>query len=89
LQNWAGSESALSGALERLVDLAGAPESEVLAAFGLRSADRAAKRRALLTDLRNLSTLAVQQDSYPGLLWADTLTARGLPPRGGECRDRR
>jgi hypothetical protein len=72
LQNWIGSESALAPTLECLVALVGGNEREVLAMFGLPSTDRALTRRALLTDLRNLSTLAIQQDSYPGLLWADT-----------------
>jgi hypothetical protein len=78
LQNWTGSESALAPTLDRLVTLARAPEREVLAAFGLHSDDRAANRRALLTDLRNLATLALQQDSYPGLMWSDAIY--GGPP---------
>src|SRR5204862_3427742 len=81
LQNWAGSESASAPTLERLVGLVGGPESEGLAMFGLRGADRALNRRALLTDLRNLSTLALQQDSYPGLLWADTVYGGPAMPR--------
>jgi hypothetical protein len=82
LQNWNGSESALAPTLDRLVALVGGPESEVLARFGLPAADRALSRRALLTDLRNLSTLAIQQDSYPGLLWADTVYGGpAVPPR--------
>jgi hypothetical protein len=36
--------------------------------------DREAARRALLFDLRNLGTLGLQQDSFPGLLWADAIT---------------
>jgi hypothetical protein len=81
VQNWAGSENARAPALERLVALAGAPEPAVLAAFGLRGGDRAANRRALLTDLRNVSTLAMQQDSYPGLMWADAVYGGApLPP---------
>jgi hypothetical protein len=82
LQNWTGSENARAPTLERLVELVGGPESEVLATFGLPGTDRALSRRALLTDLRNLSTLALQQDSYPGLLWADTLYGGpAVPPR--------
>jgi hypothetical protein len=81
LQNWAGSESALAPTLERLVGLVGGRQSEVLAMFGLPGTDRALSRRALLTDLRNLSTLAIQQDSYPGLLWADTLYGGPAVPR--------
>jgi hypothetical protein len=82
LQNWIGSESALAPTLERLVALVGGPESDVLAAFGLPAGDRARSRRALLTDLRNLSTLALQQDSYPGLLWSDTIYGGpAVPPR--------
>jgi hypothetical protein len=81
LQNWAGSENARAPALERLVTLAEAPEPAVLAAFGLGGGDRAASRRALLTDLRNVSTLAMQQDSYPGLMWADAVYGGApLPP---------
>jgi hypothetical protein len=73
LQNWIGSEESEAPSLERLVELAGAPEAAVLSAFGLRDADRAANRRALLTDLRNVTTLALQQDSYPGLIWANAV----------------
>ena len=35
--------------------------------------DRGAVRRALLFDLRNLGTLGLQQDSFPGLLWSDAI----------------
>ena len=35
--------------------------------------DREVIRRALLFDLRNLGTLGLQQDSFPGLLWADAI----------------
>ncbi len=48
-------------------------EARVLTRFGLPAGDRAAARRALLLDLRNLGTLGLQQDSFPGLLWADAL----------------
>jgi len=40
--------------------------------------DRGIARRTLLLDLRNLGTLGLQQDSFPGLLWADAL--RGIAP---------
>ena len=73
LQNWTGSEDSTAPALERLVQLAHAPEAETLQAFGLQLHDRAASRRALLTDLRDLATLSLQQDSYPGLLWSDAV----------------
>jgi hypothetical protein len=73
LQNWEGSENANAPTLERLISLMARPERDVLDAFGFRNLDRGLNRRELLTDLRNLSTLALQQDSYPGLLWADTL----------------
>jgi hypothetical protein len=86
LQNWSGSENAAAPFLERLVALAGRPTPEVVGAFGLGAAavtatagpdpDRALSRRALLLDLRNLGTLGLQQDSFPGLLWADALRAR-------------
>jgi hypothetical protein len=83
LENWSGSENAAAPFLERLAALAGRPEADVVAAFGLAppGADRAIARRALLLDLRNLGTLGLQQDSFPGLLWADALGGRaGLPP---------
>ena len=73
LQNWEGSEDSDAPTLERLIILGKAPEREVLRAFGLGSADRDANRRALLTDLRDVSTLSLQQDSYPGLMWSDAV----------------
>lgn len=73
LQNWVGSEDSTMPALERLLSLARAPAEQVLADFGLPATDRIAARRALLTDLRNLGTLSLQQDSYPGLLWSDAV----------------
>jgi hypothetical protein len=73
LQNWSGSENSDGPWLERLVELARQPEPAVIAAFALPAGDRAATRRALLLDLRNLGTLGLQQDSFPGLLWADAL----------------
>jgi len=81
LENWSGSEDADAPWLSRLVRLARRADSDVIEAFGLTSTDRALSRRALLLDLRNLGTLGLQQDSFPGLLWADAITGRvGLPP---------
>jgi hypothetical protein len=83
LENWSGSESADAPWLARLVALVGRPEADVLEAFGLAATDPALSRRALLLDLRNLGTLGLQQDSFPGLLWADALAGRAgasLPP---------
>ncbi len=65
LENWSGSETSGAPWLDRQLALA-----EPTASF----ADREAGRRALLFDLRNLGTLGLQQDSFPGLLWADALT---------------
>jgi len=76
LQNWEGSEDSEAPALERLIVLGKAPEADVLRQFGLASADRDANRRALLTDLRDVSTLSLQQDSYPGLMWSDAVYGR-------------
>ena len=73
LENWSGSEDAAAPWLERLIALAGRPDGEVRAAFGLPDGDRGAARRALLFDLRNLGTLGLQQDSFPGLLWSDAI----------------
>jgi hypothetical protein len=66
LENWSGSEASDAPWLERLTALDGDPP-ETLAH------DREAVRRALLFDLRNLGTLGLQQDSFPGLLWADAI----------------
>jgi hypothetical protein len=66
LENWSGSEAADAPWLERLLALGG---SAPLAT----KADRGAVRRALLFDLRNLGTLGLQQDSFPGLLWSDAI----------------
>ena len=76
LENWSGSEDAAAPWLERLVALAGRPEAETRAAFALPAGDRAAARRALLFDLRNLGTLGLQDDSFPGLLWSDAIYGR-------------
>jgi len=73
LENWSGSEDATGPWLERLLALAGRPAPEALAVFGLPVDDRGAARRALLFDLRNLGTLGLQHDSFPGLLWADAI----------------
>lgn len=83
LQNWSGSEVASVRWLRRLVALGGQPPADTLAALGLPAADlddarsAAATRRALLLDLRNLGTLGLQQDSFPGLLWADAIYGNG------------
>ncbi len=66
LENWSGSENADAPWLERLIALGGARRRP-------RRSDRAAARRALLLDLRNLGTLGLQQDSFPGLLWSDAI----------------
>ncbi|HEX2660684.1 MAG TPA: hypothetical protein VHU40_20525, partial [Polyangia bacterium] len=81
LQNWSGSEVASARWLTRLITLAGTGADAVLARLDLprvvladaRAPSAAATRRALLLDLRNLGTLGLQQDSYPGLLWADAI----------------
>ena len=66
LENWSGSEDS------------GAPWVERAATPG---GDREQRRRALLFDLRNLGTLGLQQDSFPGLLWADAIYGNAeLPP---------
>ena len=80
LENWSGSENADAPWLPRLVALARRPEAEVIEALGLGAPDPALARRALLLDLRNLGTLGLQQDSFPGLLWADALAGRAAPP---------
>ncbi|HLK89990.1 MAG TPA: hypothetical protein VKZ18_08850 [Polyangia bacterium] len=64
LENWSGSETSGAPWLDRQLGL-----GEQKATFP----DREAGRRALLFDLRNLGTLGLQQDSFPGLLWADAL----------------
>jgi hypothetical protein len=76
LQNWSGSESSTDPWLERLVAQVGEPLAAVRAAFGLPDGDPALARRALLLDLRNLGTLGLQQDSFPGLLWSEALRER-------------
>ncbi|MES1205838.1 MAG: hypothetical protein ABUS79_07865 [Pseudomonadota bacterium] len=79
LQNWSGSEVASARWLRRLIELGAAPPHETLRLLGLPGGDpddaraSAAARRALLLDLRNLGTLGLQQDSFPGLLWADAI----------------
>ncbi len=73
LENWSGSENADAPWLARLVALAGRSEADVRQAFGLGASDPALARRALMLDLRNLGTLGLQQDSFPGLLWADAI----------------
>jgi len=83
LQNWSGSEVASERWVTRLMEAPRAaegpqavPESargDLLRAFRLPTDDPSATRRALLLDLRNLGTLGLQQDSWPGLLFADAL----------------
>ena len=73
LENWSGSEDAAAPWLERLIALAGRPARDVFEAFGIDSSDRGDVRRALLFDLRNLGTLGLQHDSFPGLLWSDAI----------------
>lgn len=78
LQNWSGSEVASARWVQRLTTLAG-PGSDIFQRLGLPvpvgddPREGAATRRALLLDLRNLGTLGLQQDSFPGLLWADAI----------------
>ena len=71
LENWSGSEAADAPWLERLLALGGAAPRPTSTATG--TTDRGAIRRALLFDLRNLGTLGLQQDSFPGLLWSDAI----------------
>jgi len=79
LQNWSGSEIASARWVQRLVTLAGASSPSLFEKLGLPALEGddprawAAPRRALLLDLRNLGTLGLQQDSFPGLLWADAI----------------
>jgi hypothetical protein len=85
LENWSGSEASDAPWLEHAVALTGQPEPAARAALGLPAGDREAARRALLFDLRNLGTLGLQQDSFPGLLWADAITGHAaLSPRAVE-----
>ncbi|HMF40807.1 MAG TPA: hypothetical protein VKQ32_08930 [Polyangia bacterium] len=76
LQNWSGSEDAEAPWLERLITLAARPEWQLGPTFGIVMGDRAVARRVLLFDLRNLGTLGLQQDSFPGLLWSDAIYGR-------------
>jgi hypothetical protein len=76
LENWSGSEDADAPWLERLIRGFGGDDAATRAAFGLPSGDRVVARRALLLDLRNLGTLGLQDDSFPGLLWADAIYGR-------------
>ncbi len=79
LENWSGSEDADAPWLERLLALARQSETATVAALDLGTSiplDREAVRRNLLFDLRNLGTLGLQQDSFPGLLWADAIYGR-------------
>jgi hypothetical protein len=88
LENWSGSEDADAPWLANLVARRAGDERQVVETLDLVlgiprdvgedpwSLDRGLSRRALLFDLRNLGTLGLQQDSFPGLLWADALTGR-------------
>jgi hypothetical protein len=80
VQNWSGSESSGAPWLEALAALVGQPLAAARAAFGLPEDDLALARRALLLDLRNLGTLGLQQDSFPALLFADSLRGVAHPP---------
>jgi len=79
LQNWSGSEVASARWVRRLMALAGPASPSLFTHLGLPAPEGddprawAVTRRALLLDLRNLGTLGLQQDSFPGLLWADTV----------------
>ncbi|HVV15710.1 MAG TPA: hypothetical protein VHH90_00800 [Polyangia bacterium] len=85
LENWSGSEAADAPWLVRAVGASGQPATALVSALGLPGGDREAARRALLFDLRNLGTLGLQQDSFPGLLWADAITGHaGLSARALE-----
>ncbi len=85
LENWSGSEAADAPWLVRAVGRGGQPPSGLASALGLPVDDRETARRALLFDLRNLGTLGLQQDSFPGLLWADAITGHaGLSSRALE-----
>jgi hypothetical protein len=75
LENWSGSEASDAPWLERLAALGGEPPATA-------DRDRQAVRRALLFDLRNLGTLGLQQDSFPGLLWADAIYGHASLSRG-------
>jgi hypothetical protein len=88
LENWSGSEEADAPWLDRLLAVVG--RADALAPTGLGLAppggpsepDPATLRRNLLFDLRNLGTLGLQQDSFPGLLWADAVYGHASLPRG-------
>ncbi len=86
LENWSGSEAADAPWLMRA--RRAARPARVRAdrrRSGCRAAIAEAARRALLFDLRNLGTLGLQQDSFPGLLWADAITGHaGLSTRALE-----
>jgi hypothetical protein len=71
LENWSGSEAADAPWLERLRALGGPAPTTTTTDMG--TIDRGSVRRALLFDLRNLGTLGLQQDSFPGLLWSDAI----------------
>ena len=86
LENWSGSEDAAAPWLERLFALTGRTALEVTDIFGLPYGDRGVARRDLLFDLRNLGTLGLQHDSFPGLLWSDAIYGHAvLSPRAMEA----
>ncbi|HEY7376615.1 MAG TPA: hypothetical protein VIF57_30935 [Polyangia bacterium] len=75
LENWSGSEDAAAPWFDRPSAQEALRKTTVQAAVGEEryQQDRASARRALLFDLRNLGTLGLQQDSFPGLLWSDAI----------------
>jgi hypothetical protein len=75
LENWSGSEDAAAPWFDRPAAQEALRTTRVQAAVGAEryQHDRAVARRALLFDLRNLGTLGLQQDSFPGLLWSDAI----------------
>jgi hypothetical protein len=86
LENWSGSEDANGPWLDRLLAVVGRPDALSPTGLGLAppgtpEPDPAVVRRNLLFDLRNLGTLGLQQDSFPGLLWADAVYGHATLPR--------
>jgi hypothetical protein len=75
LENWSGSEDAAAPWFDRPVARDALQKTHVVVPTGSEryQHDRAVARRALLFDLRNLGTLGLQQDSFPGLLWSDAI----------------
>ncbi len=89
LENWSGSEEADGPWLERLLAVVGLSEAVSPTTLALTAPggfvgneiDLGAVRRNLLFDLRNLGTLGLQQDSFPGLLWADAIYGHATLPK--------